>query len=208
MKPAKPIKDWKHIFLDTSFIIDFISSPSKERKNQEVQKRIELAHQVMDILSNYDLENSKERRQYYISSVTVAELRKLAASNTVKDLVVLFNAGDVIFVDFTKDIALKLNQGLEHSLPDGQKHQFISYLEKELKANNVANARQWVSDDLKISASAKSIKQLDVVLTSDKNTFQKIADTLDVPCISMYKEQFVSDLFGEISVTVSKKNKI
>ncbi len=161
----------------------------------------------MDILSNYDLETSKDRRQFYVSSVTVAELRKLAAPNTVKDIVLLFNSGDVTFVDFTKDIALRLNQSLENALPDGQKHQFISYLEKELRANNVANARQWVSDDLKISSSAKSLKELDAILTCDKNTFQKIADTLELPCISMYKEEFASDLFGEISVVVTKKIK-
>lgn len=132
-------------------------------------------------------------------------MRKLAAPNTVKELVLLFSAGDVTFVNFSKDIALRLNQSLEHYLPEGQKHQFISFLEKELKANNVANARQWVSDDLKIAASAKSIRHLDAVLTSDKNTFKRIADTLELPCISMFKEEFANDLFGDISVIVSKK---
>ncbi len=207
MKPSKPIKDWKHIFLDTSFIIDFISDPFKEGRNPDIQKRIELAHQVMDILSAYDFGSEKEKRQYYISAVTVSELRKLAAPSAVKYLVLLFSVGDVTFVDFTKDIALRLNQKLEQFLPSGQKHQFIAYLEKELRANNVANARQWVSDDLKISASAESLRQLDVILTSDKNTFQKIADTLELPCISMYKEEFAPDLFGDITLIVAKKSK-
>lgn len=205
MQPSKPVKDWKHIFLDTSFIIDFLSDPHKERKNADVQQRIELAHRVMEILSSYEPGEAREKRQFYISAVTVSELRKLATSSTAKELVLLFSAGDVTFVDFTKDIALRLNQNLEHYLPEGQKHQFISFLEKELKANNVANARQWVSDDLKIAASAKSLRYLDAVLTSDKKTFKLIADTLELPCISMFKEEFASDLFGDISVIVQKK---
>jgi hypothetical protein len=205
MKPSKPVKDWKDIFLDTSFIIDYLADPFKAHKNADVQQRIELAHRVMEILSAYDLSGKREKRNFYISAISVAELRKLAAANTVKELVLLFNAGDVTFVDFTKDIALRLNQNLEHYLPDGQKHQFISYLEKELRANNIANARQWVSDDLKIAACAKSLKSLDAVLTSDKNTFRLIADTLELPCISMFKEEFASDLFGDISVVISKK---
>ncbi len=205
MKPAKPVKDWKHIFLDTSFIIDYLADPNKQRKNIVYQQRIDLVHQLMGILGNYEVSDKQEKRNFYISAVTIAELRKLSPSNIAKDLVLLFNTGDVTFIDFTKDIALKINQHLEHYLPDGQKHQFIAYLEKESKAKQIGNARQWISDDLKIAACAKSVKNLDVVLTSDKNTFRLIADTLELPCISMFKEEFESDLFGYISVVVSKK---
>lgn len=205
MKPAKPVKDWKHIFLDTSFIIDYLADPNKQRKNIVYQQRIDLVHQLMGILGNYEVSDKQEKRNFYISAVTIAELRKLSPSNIAKDLVLLFNTGDVTFIDFTKDIALKINQHLEDYLPDGQKHQFIAYLEKESKAKQIGNARQWISDDLKIAACAKSVKNLDVVLTSDKNTFRLIADTLELPCISMFKEEFESDLFGYISVVVSKK---
>ncbi|MBX2928872.1 MAG: hypothetical protein KF852_13635 [Saprospiraceae bacterium] len=205
MKPTKPVKDWKHIFLDTSFIIDYLADPNKQRKNPEFQQRIDLAHQLMEILGNYELSEKKEKRNFYISAVTIAELRKLAPANTAKDLVLLFNTGDVTFIDFTKDIALKLNQNLEQYLPAGQKHQFIAYLEKELKSKQVGNARQWVSDDLKIAACAKSVKNLDAVLTSDKNTFKLVADMLELPCVSMFKEEFANDLFGDISVVVAKK---
>lgn len=193
--------------LDTSFIIDFLSDPERFHKNPEVKRRIEIAHRVMEILSAYDKEGNKSRRNFFISAVTLGELRKLSVENLAKDLVFLFGAGDVTFVDYTKDIALLLQRSLEDSLPSGQKHQFISFLEKELKARNYANARQWVSDDLKIVASAKSVKRLDVVLTSDKNTFKLIADTLDVPCVSMFMEDFEQDLFGDISVIPAKKSK-
>ena len=205
MKPTKPISEWQNILLDTSFIVDFLSSPERFDKNPEVQKRIELAQRVMEILSNYEPSEKNTRRNYFISAITLGELRKMATENTAKELVWLFSAGDVTFIDYTKDTALLLNRSLEECLPKGQKHQFLSYLEKELKARNFANARQWVSDDLKIVACAKSIKKLDVALTSDKNTFKLTADTLEVPCVSMFKEDFDTDLFGDISVLYAKK---
>lgn len=207
MKPTKPIVEWQNIFLDTSFIIDFLSDPERFNKNPEVKRRIEITHRVMEILSAYDKEGNKSRRNFFISAVTLGELRKLSVENMAKDLVLLFSTGDVTFVDYTKDIALLLQRTLEDSLPSGQKHQFISFLEKELKARNYANARQWVSDDLKIVASAKFVKRLDVALTSDKNTFKLIADTLDVPCVSMFIEDFEQDLFGDISIIPAKKSK-
>lgn len=203
MKPTKTIAAWQHVFLDTSFIIDFLSDPERHHKNPEVKRRIKIAQRVMEILHTY--EGEAVRRSFYISAVTVSELRKLTVENTAKALVAVFGAADVTFVDFTKDIALLLQRSLEEALPNSQKHQFFRYLEKELAVRNVANVRQWVSDDLKIVASAKSLKSLDVVLTSDKNTFKLIADTLDVPCVSMFMEDFEQDLFGDISVLHTKK---
>ncbi len=203
----KPITAWKHIFLDTSFIIDVLSDASRFAKNILVQERITLAHRVFDILSTYEAEEKLNRRQYYISAVTVSELRKLTSDNVAKEMVLLFGAGDVSFVDFTKDIALLLNRSLDDCLPDGQKHQFIAHLEKVYSKQGYSNVRQWVSDDLKIVASAKSVKKLDIALTSDKNTFKVIADKLDVPCISMFLEDFDQYLFGDISIFPNLKQK-
>jgi len=207
MKPSKPINDWQHIFLDTSFIVDVLSDPARFAKDILVQQRIQLAQRVLEILSTYDNGEQQQRRQYYISAVTISELRKSVADNVAKELVLLFSAADVTFIDFTKDIALLLNRTLDTCLPDGQKYQFIAHLENELKARQYANVRQWVSDDLKIVGSAKSVKKLDVALTSDKNTFKVIADKLEVPCISMFKEDFDIDLFGDISIITGSGRK-
>lgn len=205
MTPEKPILEWQHIFLDTSFIIDYLIDVNRITKNPEYKERLEITHKVMGILNAKNNSGDIKRRNYYVSAITVSELRKLNSNESIsKKIVNLFDAADVIFVDYTKDIANLTHRMLEESLPTGQKHQFIAYLEKELKVKNFANARQWVSDDLKIISSAKSVKNLDVVLTSDKNTFQLIAKQLEVPCISMYKDQFVFDLFGEISILKTK----
>ena len=93
---------------------------------------------------------------------------------------------------------------METHLPEGQKHQFLSYLKKELEGGSVVNVRQWVTTDLMIAGSAKSVKNLDAVLTSDKKTFKLIADTLDLPCLAMFKKEIDFDLFGKISIAKSK----
>ena len=204
MKPTKPITEWKNIFLDTSFIIDYFTYGKSDIKDQLTKERRELVNSIMEILSNYDLEGGNQKRNFYISSLSITELRKLEKDNVAKELVRIFSASDVTFVDYTKNIALALNRSLETHLPEGQKHQFLSYLEKELKYSNVVSARQWVTTDLMIAGSAKSVKNLDVVLTSDKKTFKLIADTLDLPCLAMFKEEIDFDLFGKISIAKSK----
>ena len=204
MKPTKPITEWKNIFLDTSFIIDYFTYGKSDIKDQLTKERRELVNSVMEILSNYDLEGGNQKRNFYISSLTITELRRLVTDNVAKELVRIFSASDVTFVDYTKNVALVLNRSLETHLPEGQKHQFLSYLKKELEGGSVVNVRQWVTTDLMIAGSAKSVKNLDVVLTSDKKTFKLIADTLDLPCLAMFKEEIDFDLFGEISIAKSK----
>ncbi len=205
MIPEKPIAEWQQIFLDTSFIIDYLSDANRITKNPEYKERIEITQKVMKILNAKDNSANIKRRTYYVSAITISELRRLEHDNSIsKQIVLIFEAADVTFVDYTKDIANLTIRMLDESLPKGQKHQFIAYLQKELIAKNFANARQWVSDDLKIIASAKSVKNLDVVLTSDKNTFQLIANQLEIPCIAMFRDQFQFDLFGEISVLKNK----
>ena len=204
MKPTKPITEWKNIFLDTSFIIDYFTYGKSDIKDQLTKERRELVNSVMEILSNYDLEGVNQKRNFYISSLTITELRRLVTDNVAKELVRIFSASDVTFVDYTKNVALVLNRSLETHLPEGQKHQFLSYLKKELEGGSVVNVRQWVTTDLMIAGSAKSVKNLDAVLTSDKKTFKLIADTLDLPCLAMFKEEIDFDLFGKISIAKSK----
>lgn len=196
MKPVKAISSCQHILIDTSFIIDVLSDPDRYKKDVVTQERIELAHKVFEELS---LPRPKELKcMFYISAVTIGELRKNIADNIAKDLVTLFHTGDITFIDYTKDIALLLNRSLEEALPDGQKYQLIRYHEELLRKGGFVNARQWVSDDLKIIASAKAIKGLDVILTSDRRTFKALADKLGVPCLSMFKEDLSFDLFGNL----------
>jgi hypothetical protein len=193
MKPSKPIKDWKYVFLDTSVIVDYLQNPERHGKNPKVQFRIELTQKLIRTIAG----DKNNRCLIYVSAISVAELLKLVRpENAIQEVALLFNTSDVVFVDFTKSIANFLQRSLEQYLPDGQKHVFIKQLEKELNEKNIMNARQWISDDLKIAATASTIKKLDVVLTSDRKTFFPITEKLEIPCI--VTDDLPLDLFGEL----------
>lgn len=204
-KSIPPILQWKHIFLETSFIIDYTKDPNRFFKQPLVKSRIECVKEIISILEDRPLPNKKDNRIYYISSITVGELMKLTNRNATNSVINLFSkpSHNVRFVDYSTNIANLQNRKLEDYLPDGQKFQLISKLKKELDAENFMNARQWIIDDLKIAATAKSVKNLDVILTSDRKTFLPIAEKMQLPCLYMDKEKMNKDLFGEISGNMS-----
>lgn len=200
MNSVEPIEKWKYIFLDTSVIIDLLLDANKFNKNIPVQKRINDTKKLFKYFSD---SNTFLEKQYvfYISAITVSEL----TANLDKDLTLvllrLFSAGDLTFVDFTKDIALTITNNIKQYLPNYSINQFISQLEKKLKDDNtVFNKRNWIIDDLKIASSAKSLKKLDVVLTADKKTFSPICVQLDIPFVET--SNLPKDLFDDINTAV------
>lgn len=197
MKPTKPISEWRNVFLDTSVIVDFLQKPEKFLKNPLVQQRIEFVHKIMTMLGAK--EKSRVIRRFYISAITVGELKNLQRPHSTKDIISIFNGADVMFVDYTKDIAIQMNNSLEKNLSSAQLTQWLDKQVRDFGSNSDVSARKWMSDDMKIIASAKAIKNVDVILTSDHKTFKPIADRLEVPCLTMKQEEFPCDIFGEIN---------
>ena len=200
MNSVEPIEKWKYIFLDTSVIIDLLLDANKFDKNVPVKKRINDTKKLFKYFSN---SNTFLEKQYvfYVSAISVSEL----TANLDKDLILvllrLFSAGDLTFVDFTKDIALTITNNIKQYLPNFSINQFVSQLEKELKDDNtVFNKRNWIIDDLKIASSAKSLKKLDVVLTADKKTFSPICIKLEIPYVET--SNLPKDLFDDINTAV------
>jgi ethanolamine ammonia-lyase large subunit len=135
---------------------------------------------------------------FYISAVTISEMTRNDSENMVNAIFYFFNSSGITFVDFSKNIASKISQNVREYLPDYSVNQFISHIQKNtIKPNDIVNIRNWIIDDLKIAASAKSIKKLDVVLTADKNTFKPIAEKLKIPVLET--NNIPKDLFDEIS---------
>lgn len=201
MISVEPIEKWKHIFLDTSVIIDLLVDENRLNKNIPVQKRIKDTKQLFRYF-NASKDYHKKHYVFYVSAISISEL----TANLDKDLTLvllrLFSAGDLTFVDFTKDIALTITNNIKEYLPNFSINQYISKLEKGLKEDNtVFNKRNWIIDDLKIAASAKSLKKLDVVLTADKKTFSPICNQLEIPFIET--SNLPKDLFDDINTAVS-----
>ena len=200
MNVVEPIEKWKYIFLDTSVIIDLLLDANKFSKNIPVQKRINDTKKLFKYFSD---SNTFKKKQYvfYVSAISVSELTAKLNNDLTLVLLRLFSAGDLTFVDFTKDIALTITNDIKMYLPNFSYNQFISQLEKELKNDNtVFNKRNWIIDDLKIASTAKSLTKLDVVLTADKKTFTPICAQLDIPFVET--SNLPKDLFDDINTTI------
>ncbi len=201
MTQIKAIKDWKYIFLDTSIIIDYLSDATKYPKNLDQQNRIKKIQQLFDEV----LAEKEDKIIIYIATITLAELTKLKVPDKIsKEMIELFSFGDVMFVEFGTQTANILQDNLEKYLGEGQKHQFLAELTTIRKNNGEMSARQWILDDLKIVACAKTrsdLGKLDLILTSDTKTFVPFAKKFQLPYLNSL--DIPLDIFGNIDINVT-----
>lgn len=195
---GKRISDWKYILLDTSFIIDFLSDPQKFEHNPTKKENIELAKQIMNKLSD---DKRDEKPQFLITAITVGELKYLASISATKVLMRLFSCGDVTILPYGKTEAEILNNLSYQIKKSKQPNVTDKQLLENSKIHKCFNLRAWINDDMKIVACAKyqyDKRKLDVILTSDKNTFLPVAKFAELPCLTLDSKCFPKDLFGEL----------
>ncbi|MEJ7678842.1 MAG: hypothetical protein WKG06_13485 [Segetibacter sp.] len=81
------------------------------------------------------------------------------------------NTGNVVFVDFSKEVAEYLHKNFTSYLSDNSLREFTSNLRKANMIWVQSVARKWIDDDVKIAGSAKMVRKLDALLTGDYKTF-------------------------------------
>jgi hypothetical protein len=200
MTAIKPIKHWSRIMIDTSVIVDYVKRPERFSSNPQEYIRIKKTQQLIDFLTNTD--RAVPVPILLISAVSIAELSKLPeSSDNIKRLVELFSGMDVLFIDFTARTAAAIPTLFDSVLPDGQKFQWLKQLERDLQSAEISWARQWISDDLKIVASAHMLTQkLDALLSSDTKVFTQMATKLGLPLVHPDKIPMLDD--GSMNVNV------
>lgn len=199
MNTIKKISEWRYILLDTSFIVDYLSDPTRFVSNPVKKENIELAKSIMELLSS---KQRKIKPQFYVTSITIGELKRLETESISKKIIQTLSAGDVTFLPYGKTEAEVLNKVVYAWKKEKQPKVTQKQLENECKNNGCTNFRNWISDDMKILSCVKPCyqrKQLDVILTSDERTFLPIAELMELPCLVLKKENFPTDLFGELS---------
>ena len=199
MNTMKKISEWRYILLDTSFIVDYLSDPTRFASNPVKKENIELAKSIMELLSS---EKRKIKPQFYITSITIGELKRLETESVAKKIIETLSAGDVTFLPYGKTEAEVLNKVVFAWKKEKQPKVTHKQLEDDCRNSGCANFRNWISDDMKILSCVKQLcqqKRLDVILTSDERTFLPIAELMELPCLVLKKENFPTDLFGELS---------
>lgn len=199
MNNFKKISEWEYILLDTSFIIDFLTEPDRLDKNPKKKENSIMAKDIMKCLS---LDTRKIKPQFYITTVTIGELKFLTAKSVAKKLLELFSCGDVTILPYGRNEAELLNT-ITYNLNSKQNINIAKKIKEQCALHKCANIRSWISDDEKILSCALyqfEHNRLDVILTSDEHTFKPIADFLELPCITLDKRNFCTNLWGELDV--------
>jgi hypothetical protein len=197
MDNIKRISEWRHILLDTSFIIDYMSDPEKASGNPKKKQNIEIAQLIMRNLSS---KARKIRPQFYVTSITVGELIRIETKTVSRKIIETFSAGDVIFLPYGKADALLLSEIVKEYAKVRAPHQSLKDIEKAKKDSGCIHYREWISDDMKILACAKRLydkRQMDVILTSDERTFFPISEFIGLPCRVLNTNHFPLDAFGD-----------
>jgi hypothetical protein len=198
MSNRKKISEWRHVFLDTSFIIDYLSDAKKFDTNPKKKENIEVSKQIMKCLS---LKNRTAKPQFYVTSITIGELRRLETASIFRKIIEILYAGDVTFVPYGKEEAIEVNNIMAMYKKIKAPELSLKDLERARQESGCINYRGWISDDMKILSCAKVLydrKQLDIILTSDEKTFLPIAEFLELPCSVLNGKYFPGDLFGSL----------
>lgn len=90
MKPTKNFLDWEKVFLDTCVIIDFMRGDVKDEKLQE---RIAFCRKLLSFLASNPTPQG-EQRQFYISAVTLTEIRQVGTNGDISNKIIEALPGD------------------------------------------------------------------------------------------------------------------
>lgn len=184
----KRMGDCEKVFLDTSIIINLLNAKESNKKAFFVKNLI-----------NSLCENkttSKKDRVFFISTITIGELVKFANKDkhaVIIDLMKLLNSSNLEIVPYTDDIALNQNILFKDYLTKSNLNKLIEKL--KLFPHDYTLAREYITRDFMIITTAHH-KNVDVILTSDKNSFSPITDLLNIYCKVAESPNFITSNNG------------
>lgn len=184
MMIKKRMGDCEKVFLDTSIIIDLLNAKESNEKTFFVKNLIN------SLCENKT--NNKKERVFFISTITIGELVKFAdkgKNDVIIDLMKLLNSSNLEVVPYTDDIALNQNILFKDYLTTTKLNKLIEQL--KLFPHNYVLAREYITRDFMIITTAHN-KNVDVILTSDKNSFLPIAEILNIYCKVAESSNFIT----------------
>jgi predicted nucleic acid-binding protein len=181
---VKPFKDWEHIFLDTTVIINLLLS----LKTGVTDSVAIFTNKLITYLNNNN-SGAGRKRQFYVSSVTISELLAKTPNGKAVEIINAINSENVTFVAFDNDIAELLNNTYHPILGKGALNDFAKQL--SWPEHDLVLAREWIQRDTMILASSQYV-QADVILTNDKRTMYQTAKQGSVPCALSFPDYFNS----------------
>jgi hypothetical protein len=179
----KNVRDWGTILIDTGMILALFAS-----KNGSIDPNILFVKKLLTYLCAYQTGDRIDRR-IYISTITVGEiLTQEIGQDKVNRILKVLDSDNVEFLSFDIETALQFNVKMQPYLEKTAIHKKAAELGFVTK--DYGMARQWISKDYMIAMTGFT-KNVDVIITLDKNTFYPIcADFETTECILAYPELF------------------
>jgi hypothetical protein len=144
-------------------------------------------YDLISFLSSNKSEGNKNRI-FYISTVTLSEiLSNEDEADKIQKIVNVLNSNDVEFISFDQDIAKDFSNYLKPYLERKKIHEFA--IQAGWKQHELMLAREWVTKDKMIIMSGLN-RNVDAILTLDKNTFLPFCEKIEAPCAICYEEHF------------------
>lgn len=181
---SKPIKDWKKILVDTSVICSLFRFEHPDINNDNDA----FVFKLIDYLSKSKA-SDKSERVFLVTTITLTELlTKEQDQEKIKRITRVLNSNNVRFISFDTTTSLAFNHLLKSNLNKTNLHARAA--EIGFKTGEYMMAREWITRDYMIALNGV-MKEADVLLTFDKNTFYPVIK--DVPganCVLTYPELF------------------
>lgn len=174
-----PISKWRRIFFDTSFIIECVLDAEKHKDYK--RESILCAQKILNYIQTRDRVKEYNTR-WVTSSIVISELSKLDYQDAMNGLMNIFQTPEVEIINFTTKEAYIILEKFNDFVEEKHFNSYLSLLAKTASEQDIFNPRCILSNDAKIAACAKS-KCHDVILTSDKHTFAKLAHKIQLPVL-------------------------
>jgi predicted nucleic acid-binding protein len=178
----KPFKDWEHVFLDTTVIVNLLLS-----LKTGVTDPIAIFTNKLISYLNSSNSGAAKKRHFYVSSVSVSELLRKSPNGRAVEIINAINSENVTFVAFDNDIAELMINSYHPFLAKDTLNAFARQL--SWPEHDLVLAREWIQRDMMILASSHYV-QADAILTSDSRTMYRTAKELSVPCALSFPQYF------------------
>jgi len=181
---SKYIKDWEKILVDTSALCALFRSQNSEVIDEQTQ----FVDKLFSFLSKNKTGESKDRI-FYVSTITLSELlTRENDSEKIRRILKVLDSKNVEFIDFDLQVALQFNSVLYPHLSKAELHKVAANI--GFKTGDFMMAREWITRDYMIIMSGVQ-KNVDVVLTADKNTFYPTCKNIgNAYCVLLYPQLF------------------
>jgi len=147
-KSLPQISEWKRVFVDTSFIIDSVSTLKEDLPKFQAVDR------TQKLLEHLKLSASKKEQKitWVTSSIVLSELTKFENKDAVEELQKIFDSPDLEIINFTRKEARLLIDDLEKYIEPKHISVYLKELKKTLANNDIYNPKNVISNDALIIA--------------------------------------------------------